>query len=386
MSPPLQEYLVDRIRTQGPLPFAAFMQLALYHPQHGYYTGGRTRTGWRGHFVTSPELDPAFGELWARAFEQVWEAAGRPSRFDVVELGPGEGGFANAALSAMSGSFADAVRYRLVERVGANEERQRHLLDQFTKVSWHRSIAEVPLAEAGCFFANEVLDNLPVHVVEMREGRLRELCVTEDEGTLVTELRPPSNPELQAFVDRCGVQLAEGHRFEVALAAESLIAHASGRIRRGAWVFVDYGLSATEMAALPRGTLLCYSDAGADDLPLERPGNKDITVHANWTSVGRALDKAGDEVWGPRPQRAVLTTLGLAGVHDALRTEWERATAAREGAAALRALSRRQALGVLADPKGLGGLEVIAGMRGIERPAFLRSEREEAGPQAGLLP
>ena len=368
------------------MPFAAFMQLALYHPQHGYYTGGRTRTGWSGHFLTSAELDPAFGELWARAFEQVWEAAGRPAQFHIIELGPGEGGFAHSALSAMSGPFAQAVRYRLVERVGANEERQRHLLDHFTKVSWHRSVAEVPAADAGCFFANEVLDNLPIHLVELREGRLRELCVQEVDGTLVTELRPPSNPELQAFLDRCGVELAEGHRFEVALAAESLIAHASGRIRRGAWVFVDYGLSATELSSRPEGTLVCYSEAGSDDLFLERIGEKDITVHANWTSVRLALEKAGHQVVGPRPQRGVLTALGLGGMHEALRGEWERATGAGEGAAALRALSRRQALGVLADPNGLGGLEVIAGVRGIEPPRFLAPTREEAGPQAGLLP
>ena len=386
MSSPLQNYLVNRIRTQGSLPFAAYMQLALYHPQHGYYTGGRTRTGWDGHFLTSAELDPAFGELWARAFEQIWEAAGRPTQFDIIELGPGEGGFAHAALSAMSGPFAKAVRYRLVERVGANEERQRHLLDHFTKVSWHRSIGEVPAADAGCFFANEVLDNLPVHLVEMRAGQLMELCVEEDNGTLVSQLRPPSSPELEAFLDRCGVRLAEGHRFEVALAAESLVAHAAGRIRRGAWVFIDYGLSAVDLSARPEGTLVCYSEAGPDDLPLERPGEKDITVHTNWTSVGVALEKAGHMVLGPRPQRAALTALGLFDLHEDLRAEWERATAAGEGAAALRALSRRQALGVLTDPNGLGGLEVIAGVRGIEIPAFLRGGREEAGPQAGLLP
>ena len=386
MTSPLQSYLIERIRTQGPMPFAAYMQFALYHPQHGYYTGGRARTGWKGHYVTSPEVDPAFGELWAHAFEQVWDAAGRPAAFDIIELGPGEGGFAHAALSAMSGPFAKAVRYRLIERVAANQERQRHLLDHFTKVSWHRSVAEAPAAEVGCFFANEVLDNLPVHLVEQREGRLWEVCVEENEGALVTTLRPPSNPELTAFLDRCGVELPEGHRFEVALAAESLIAHAAGRFRRGAWIFVDYGLSAEELANRPAGTLLCYSETGSDDLVLERVGEKDITVHANWTSVSLALQKAGHEVSGPRSQRDVLNALGLPGLHDELRAEWQRATDAGEGVVALRTLSRRQALGVLGDPNGLGGLQVVAGARDIGPLSFMGAEREEAGPQAGLLP
>ena len=386
MTSPLQGYLIERIRAQGPMPFAAYMQFALYHPQHGYYTGGRARTGWKGHYVTSPEVDPAFGELWARAFEQVWDAAGRPVAFDIIELGPGEGGFAHAALSAMSGPFAKAVRYRLIERVAANQERQRHLLDHFTKVSWHRSVAEAPAAEVGCFFANEVLDNLPVHLVEQREGRLWEVCVEEKEGALVTTLRPPSNPELTAFLDRCRVELPEGHRFEVALAAESLIAHAAGRFRRGAWIFVDYGLAAQELANRPAGTLLCYSESGSDDLVLERIGEKDITVHANWTSVSLALQKAGHEVTGPRSQRDVLNALGLPGLDDDLRAEWQRATGAGEGAVALRTLSRRQALGVLGDPNGLGGLQVVAGARDIGPLSFMGSPRDEAGPQAGLLP
>lgn len=386
MTSPLQEYLLQRIRTQGPLPFAAFMQLALYHPQHGYYTGGRARTGWFGHFVTSPEVDPAFGRLWARAFEQIWEAAGNPSTFDIIELGPGEGGFAHSVLSAMSERFARTVRYRLIERVGANQERQRHLLDDFTAVSWHRSIGETPHAQAGCFFANEVLDNLPIHLVEKREGRVMELCVEEADGRFVTRARPPSSPELEAFLLRCEVDLPEAHRFEVPLAAESLIAHASGRFEKGAWIFVDYGRAAQDLATRPEGTLLCYSETGTDDLPLERVGEKDITSHANWTSVASALSAARLDVVGPHLQRDILSALGLHGLHDESRSEWERATAAGEGAAALRALSRRQALGVLGDPNGLGGLQVVVGLRGIEEPAFLGAARAEAGPPAGFLP
>jgi SAM-dependent MidA family methyltransferase len=373
---------VERIRAQGPMPFAAFMQTALYHPRHGYYAAGGTRTGWRGDYLTAPEVDPAFGELWAKAFEQVWEACGRPGLFSIVEIGPGEGGFALAALGSMSGPFAEAVRYRLVERSGANEERQRRLLDGFTKISWHRSIQEVPTSEAGCSFANEVLDNLPVHLVERQGGRLLEVCVELGEDGLIPTLRPPGNPELQRFLDLCGVQLAEGHRYEIGLAAISLVAHTTSRSRRGASFFVDYGASAAELADRPGGSLLCYSGSGSDDLPLQRPGDKDITVHANWTALTLALRQNGHSVVGPFPQREVLKSLGLDGLHAVLRSEWDRATAAGEGAAALRALSRRQAISVLSDEAGLGGFGVVAGLRGIETPTFLRRvKREEAGPR-----
>src|SRR5688500_394644 len=107
------------------MPFAAYMQAALYHPQHGYYATGARRTGWEGDFVTSPELDPAFGELWARAFEEIWSGCGRPASFRVVEVGPGEGGFAAAVLAAVNGELGAVLEYCLVERSPDAEARQR---------------------------------------------------------------------------------------------------------------------------------------------------------------------------------------------------------------------------------------------------------------------
>ena len=380
MTTSLEEVLVERIRDQGPMPFAAYMQLALYHPHHGYYSSGKTRTGWEGHFVTSGELDPAFGALWAVAFEQIWQACGRPSNFHVIEIGPGEAGLAAGALGAVAGAFADALHYDLIERSPEVESRQREVLSGFGNVAWHRSITEVPAVDAGCFFANEVLDNLPVHLVEMREGELREICVSETDGSLHESLLPPSNPELAAFVERSQVALPEGHRFEIHLAADSLIKRAAATVVRGATVFVDYGDDAEALARRPAGSLLCYSASGADDRPLDEPGAKDITVHANWTATRAALQDAGQTAAGPIRQRLALKALGLDSVHDVLRAEFTRASANADGAAALRALSRRQALGALADPGGLGGLQVMAGFHGIERPPFLSPGREQAGP------
>ena len=352
------------------MPFAAYMQAALYHPQLGYYAAGTQRTGWAGDFVTSPELDPAFGELWVRAFEEVWRACGSPRAFRVVEIGPGEGGFAHAALSAASGGFAAALTYELVERSPEAEARQRQRLADFEQVAWSRSITEVAARPAGCVFANEVIDNLPVHLVAMEAGRLREVCVELSSGALVEVRLDPSSPELQGFLTRCGVTLDEGHVYEVQLAAESLVSRAASMHARGATIFVDYGDTADGLAKRERGSLLCYSSTGVDERPLEGPGTKDITVHANWTAIGRALEHHGNLVAGPLSQRDVLKRLGLDELQEKLRAAHDAALRDGDGAGALRALSRRQAAGALADPGGLGGFEVLVGAAGIPLPAF----------------
>lgn len=359
------------------MPFAAFMQIALYDSQHGYYSAGAQRTGWRGHFITSPELDPSFGTLWANAFRDVWVACGSPSKFEVVEIGPGEGGFAQAVLQAADGSFREALTYRLVERTPAVRERQEQLLGAMDNVVWTASVTELPDIPFGCVFANEILDNLPIHLVEMRDEEIHELCVGEEEGELVFVARPPSNPELMDFLDRTGVKLAEGERGEVTLAAESLVARVTARLGAGAVVFVDYGMEADQIAERG-GSLVAYSSSGADTDVLSSPGERDITAHANWTSVVQALQRVGMSVTGPVGQRDVLMALGARDLDVLFKQGYDRAIAEARGADAVSFISRRQALGALLDPGGLGGLQVVAGLKAIVTPAFL-SEREETG-------
>ena len=366
----LDQEIKHRIAERGPLPFAAFMSLALYDTRFGYYARGHERTGWRGHFLTSPELDPAFGELWARAFRQVWDACGRPESFEIVEIGPGEGSFAAAVLAAIDDDLRAVLTYRLVERVPAIAQRQRQRLGGFERVEWCSSVTDLPDIAAGCVFANEVLDNLPVHLVTYENGRLMELCVGLEGERFAFVARSPSNPELMSAVARTGVRAQDGI-VEVGLAAESLIAHVAGRVRQGAILFVDYGAEAAELARRG-GTLIAYSDAGVDDRVLERPGDKDITAHVNWTSIRGALERAGMATAGPLAQRDVLLALGARALDLSLKDAHEAALAEGLGAAAVGHLSRRQALGALIDPGGLGALQVVAGVRGIDPPAFLQ--------------
>jgi SAM-dependent MidA family methyltransferase len=158
---------------------------------------------------------------------------------------------------------------------------------------------------------------------------------------------------------------------EVALAADSFVARAAACLDRGALLLVDYGDEAQALAERPHGSLVCYSPEGADEDPLVRPGQKDITAHADWTAVREAGRRAGLEMVGPRPQRQVLKSLGIKEVDAALENDHRIAVASREGALAVASLSRRQALRALVDESGLGRLGVMAGLANIARPPFL---------------
>lgn len=359
MSDLLLASLIERIRAEGPIPFDVYMGAALYDPHFGYYGTGSERTGWEGHFITSPEIDPVFGWLWARAVTDIWVAAGRPADFHVVEVGPGEGGLAHGLSQGLPGDLLDGLTYTLVERSEHNRARQSDRLED-VPVVWADDITAVQPFEVGCVILHEVLDDLPVKILERDGENWNEIHVGEQDGRLI-EVPIPASDELIGPLSERNISLAQ--RVEVPIEAEAFLDDVLSRSERGATICVDYGyLSPDEH---PQGTITCYSATGADTEPLNDPGQKNITAHVDWTWLRQKLGSLGCSVMGPTVQSHVLRSLGLRDLDDEMKRRHSVAVAEGRGADALRALSRRQALGVLVDPAGVGGLEVMVATKGL---------------------
>ena len=367
----LEKVIVGEIEKSGPIDFARFMELALYHPELGYYSSGHVRSDWDGDFVTSPELDPAFGGLWARGVEEIWTSCGRPAAFTVAEIGPGEGGFARGFLQAVAGSDLEgSLQYISIERVPALRARQQERLGSMD-VSWQQLETLEPFP-AGVVFANEVLDNAPVHLLRKENGELWELLVEARGGSLGFVPVAAGDALVQAVAEVTD-EIPERGIYEVGLQGAELARRAGSLMDRGAVIFVDYGDTDSALAKRTEGTCVCYSAKGTDDEPLERPGSKDVTTHVNWTSVAAALGEVGLDVIGPLPQRAVLQSLGSRSLDQRLKESFLRNSESKDGAAAMRALSRRQAIAALTDPGGLGSLGVLTATRGIPAPSFMKA-------------
>ena len=76
----------------GWIPFTDFMHMALYTPGLGYYSGGATKFGLQGDFVTAPEISPLFAKTLALQAAQVLAATrGDNLTSNVLELGAGTG-------------------------------------------------------------------------------------------------------------------------------------------------------------------------------------------------------------------------------------------------------------------------------------------------------
>lgn len=299
---PLRERLIARIRADGPITFAAYMEACLYDPEYGYYSGGLDRR--RADYYTSVDVSPVFGRLLTRQLEEMWRALDRP-QFAIVEGGAGAGALAKQILDFAEErlpEFYSAVHYSAVEISAPRRELARAAIVRHSAVGRASCDADLPPhIECGCVFSNELLDALPVHRVVMSTEGLREIFVDLDEGRFVERELPPSSLAISEFFKRQNVKLPSGQQAEAGLAACEWIERAGRAVDRGFVLTVDYGHEARELydERHMSGTLLAYSRHRVSEDFYRAPGETDLTAHVNFTAL---------DLWG---RKAGLERLGL---------------------------------------------------------------------------
>jgi SAM-dependent MidA family methyltransferase len=363
------------IEATGPVSFAEFMELALYHPYLGYYARASRPTGRAGDFFTSVDVGPVFGQLLAKQFGEMWRLLDRPAAgFDLVEAGAGNAQLARDVLDAAQledPDFYSAIALHLVERSPAARAVQQATLgahaDRLSTAS-----DELPDGIRGVVFANELLDALPTHVVEMTEAGLREVFVGFDGRRFVEMHGEPSTPRIAEYLNATGCAFQPGWRGEVNLAALDWMEGAARALSRGFLVIVDYGHGADELysASHAGGTLTVFyrhtthapGSRGSGPLSdcLEVPGECDITSHVDLTAVTRAAERAGLTTLGRLDQTYFLLGLGLADMLE------------NPTAGTVAGIQHSLALKTLVMPGGLGSTQkVLLFGKGVGRPSLL---------------
>ena len=326
----LREEILQRIRANGPLPFATYAALALYHPELGYYARADRRSGRAGDFFTSVDLGPVFGALLAAQLAEMWQllaSSGGDANggFDLVEAAAGSGRLARDVLDAAAADapeFYAAINLHLVERSPTARAAQASILGPHA-FKLASSGPELPSVTHGAIVANELLDALPPHVVVMTDDGLREVYVdAPDERTrFVERLGPISDPRVLAHIDERAITLEPGWRAEVVPDAVEWVRQAARSIRRGFLLLIDYGHEADELysATHATGTLTTYhqhrvaNEAHQSTPPwLVDPGGRDITAHVDLTAVRETAEQAGLQTLGILDQTYFLIGLGVA--------------------------------------------------------------------------
>ena len=360
----LTDIIVARIRESGPITVAEFMELALYHPQLGYYMRAAQRSGRAGDFFTSVDVGALFGELLAAELARMWGVLGETgaARCDFVEAGAGNGRLTRDILDAAAAhhrDFYEHLAVTLVERSPAARAAQPATLGDRHRERLQASAAELPDRVTGVILANELLDALPVHLVTRTPAGLQEVYVGERGGVLTEIVAPLSDGAIGDYLRALDVDVQIGARAEVALRAVEWMRAAARSLERGFILLIDYGHHARELFSPSHagGTLTSYRAHGASGNWLADPGERDLTAHVNLTAIEQTAAAMGLETLGIVDQTYFLTALGLT---DRLREGTDRA-----------ALSRRLAAKTLVMPGGLGStMKVMVFSRGVGHPAL----------------
>ena len=364
---PLKGLLLDTLRRSGAITFERYMALCLYHPEHGYYTQGRDRTGAGGDYFTSPDLHPIFARLVGRQALEMWDLLGRPSPFSWVEMGAGRGLFAQEFLSwvkSLRPDFALALDYVAIE---PGSKQRTHLGERLAEKGLAGAVRCLENLEqltpiTGGFFSNELVDAFPVAVVTRAGGHLKEIYVTVQGDELCEKVGPISDPAIAAAVARYAHQLQEGCRVEVNRSATQWMRSVAEKLSRGFVITVDYGDLAKYLYVEERsqGTLLAYRSHWPSQDVFTAPGQADLTAHVNFNALIDAGNEAGLEFTGFTSQQRFLLALGEAN---------EFADLYEPGASELENLKARLKLKRLIHPEGMGTIfKVLVQHRGTASP------------------
>ena len=295
----------------GAIPFARFMELALYAPGLGYYSGGAAKLGKDGDFTTAPELSTLFGATLAHLAGAII-AQSAPN---ILEFGAGTGKLAFDILTEAQAAGIPVESYSIVELSGELRARQQALLAPFPQVRW---LDALPAAFRGVVFGNEVLDAMPVQLVKKTAQGWRELYVTVADGEFAYVEREPGAALTAQIAAQIPEQecLAEGYTTEVHGAGCGFMATLGQMLSRGnngAAILFDYGFPAHEYYFDQRnaGTLMCHYRHHAHAEPFYLPGLQDITAHVDFTAMAIAAQDAGADVLGYMNQASFLLSAGI---------------------------------------------------------------------------
>jgi SAM-dependent MidA family methyltransferase len=371
---PAERSLRDVLRNMlqyGDLSFRDFVELALYHPEFGYYGRAASPIGKEADYVTAPHLSPAFSFSIARLIHEfVRRNEGAVSSF--VDIGCGDGQLlrelsasgASGASGSSEGESLSGARNVLFFGIDRSLDRVR-TTDNGQRTTFLTSINDLPRTGAHLIFSNELFDAFPFARLVARGEHIHELWVTEREGEL-DWTEHEAAPVYDDYFAARGIGLEDGQFADVSLEWEAYYEDLARTIERGLIVTIDYGYPEKKLfhSRVRRfGTAASYSRQRVTRDLLANPGEQDLTAHINFTDLERAGERHGFRTLFFDRLATFLLAIGIT-EHELFRPVHEVGIDGMEEGLAL--IGAREAARRLVLPDGIGeDLRVLVQGRGV---------------------
>ena len=306
----LSAIIKQKITDQGGwITFAEFMELALYSPSLGYYTGGVAKFGRDGDFVTSPIISKLFGTTLAHQIAQILDHT--PGR-QILELGAGDGSAAVDIMLTLEKLDALPSSYCMLDVSPSTYLMQREILSKKIPHLLHifHWLSDIPEKLNGVVFANEVFDALPVNLIELTESGMWEKGVTIQNNSFSWSNRMASQKILTALKK---LELPVPYNTEISLVGQALMNRLAKCLEKGVIIVIDYGFREEEYYHPQRfvGTLMCHYKHRAHQNPFTMIGHQDITSHVDFSRLANVAKNSNLEVVGFCSQAQFLINCGI---------------------------------------------------------------------------
>lgn len=377
LSSPTNQALTEYIRqaivsNDSQISFCQFMELALYHPEWGYYNSESFEFGKNGDFTTAPEISPLFSRCFGRQCRQILNYLGEGQ---ILELGAGSGRFAKDLLLELEKLGNLPEHYYIYEISPALRKKQQQILQAacphlFNRVIW---LEIMPAHFTGLVIANELLDALPVYCFRIEEHGMKERRVGFEKGQFIWRAGNPTEELAEkATKIRELYALNPGYESEINLRLPALIHSLANILTQGVMFFADYGYGQREYYHPDRqkGTLTCYYRHRMHADPFILVGLQDITAHVDFTHVIETAVANDCQLGGYTTQAAFLFSLGLA----------ELAEQEAKHFSSIEQYQQAQAIKLLTLPSEMGErIKVMALTKNFESPllGFALQERRQ---------
>ena len=300
------------------------MNIALYQPGLGYYSGGLQKFGEKGDFITAPEVSPLFGQCLAGQIAEIFQnmRASSDEKLFVIEFGAGSGVLAADILLRLEQLNELPEKYLILELSAELQDRQKKNIEKKAahlseRVQWLQQLPD-DISNA-VVIANEVLDAMPVECFRINATKTETLMVSvEDDKAVSRYVADESIAEkISTIQTRSEIELAEGYRSEFNPAIAGWLSALENRLSRAVILLIDYGYNEKEYYHPDRteGTLMCYYRHKAHANYLWWPGLQDITAFVNFTDVAYSAVDCGLDVAGYTTQAAFLLANGISDLH-----------------------------------------------------------------------
>jgi SAM-dependent MidA family methyltransferase len=288
--------IAQSLKGKKQIPFSKFMEISLYG-NHGYYSSGKLNIGNHQHddFTTASEKDPLFAMSIVNSLLKTWESMGKPSTFNVVEMGAGRGVLAeriHTLSNHQSPIFFKALHYTIVELSQGLIKKQKKRLEAFSQVNIIQGSAyNLPIHNvSGVFISNELPDMFPIEVVRRINGQIKQKFITIEDNQWVEIWDTPTN-EVTNHISKFQLNIIEAVDEPINDHATTWFDQLCKGLKEGIIITFDYGTN-KEVGTENKNTIRSggFQKTGKNEM-YRFPGKVDITADVNFKPLQTVADK-----------------------------------------------------------------------------------------------